>query len=302
MPTRHLAVHYLGGDGAPTLYAHATGFHSHIWCPIAEQLRGLHNVGYDARGHGDTPIGAGWPNPDALDWGVYGDDAALVAHSLSVDGRVLGVGHSMGGAALLMAALAAPELFSGLVVYEPIVMAPGGGTPAGSANPLAANPLAANALAANPLADGARRRRSSFPSFEAAIANYAAKPPMNIFTPEALEAYVRYGFRQGEDGLVHLKCSPEHEARTYEAGGNHRTWERLGEISVPVWVIAGEPQPGQPSANTANLAAQIPGARYIQLDHLGHFGPMQAPDEIAALVGEASRTFHHGGNDPFLPD
>jgi pimeloyl-ACP methyl ester carboxylesterase len=287
MPARHLAVHYLGGDGATTLYAHATGFHAHIWSPIARQLPGLHNVGYDARGHGDTPIGTDWPTPDAVDWTVYGHDAALVAHSLSVDGRVLGVGHSMGGAALLMAALSAPELFSGLVVYEPIVMPPEAVRPEGRNNHLA---------------DGARRRRSTFPSFEAAIANFAAKPPLNVFTAETLEAYVRHGFGQGEDGQVHLKCTPEHEARTYEAGGNHRTWEHLGEITVPVWVLSGQPQPEQPSANTAALAERIPGSRYIQLDHLGHFGPMQAPDEIAALVGEASLAFHHGGGDPHQPD
>ena len=278
MTTAHLAVHYLGGDGPTTLYAHATGFHSHCWTPVTGYLPGLHNVGYDARGHGETPIGTDWPSPDALDWIVYGRDAALVAHSLSVDGPVVGVGHSMGGAALLMAALDAPELFSGLVLYEPIVMPPVDPS-AGSGN-------------ANFLAIGARKRRSSFASFEAAIANYAAKPPMNIFTPDTLEAYVRFGFREGDDGQVHLRCTPEHEARTYEAGGLHHTWDRLGEVDVPVWVLSGRPEAGQPSAGTAALASRIPGARYIQLDHLAHFGPMQAPDEIAALIGEAALAFH----------
>jgi pimeloyl-ACP methyl ester carboxylesterase len=248
MPRSHLAVHFLGGDGPTALYAHATGFHAHCWSPIAAALPGLHNVGYDARGHGDTPIGTDWPVPDAVDWNVYGDDAAVVARSLSVDGQVLGVGHSMGGAALLMAAIASPELFCGLV----------------------------------------RKRRSAFASYEAAFANYAAKPPMNVFTPASLEAYVRFGFAEGDDGQVHLKCTPEHEARTYEAGGNHITWAHLGEVTVPVWVLCGHPENGQPSAGTAGLADQIPGARYIELDHLGHFGPMQSPDEIAALVGEAS--------------
>jgi pimeloyl-ACP methyl ester carboxylesterase len=284
MATSHLAVHYLGGDGPTTLYAHASGFHAHCWSPVTAGLPGLHNVGYDARGHGDTPIGTGWPNPDAVDWSVYGNDAALVAHSLSVDGQVLGVGHSLGGAALLMAALAAPELFCGLVLYEPIVMPPHTDVPGGQSNFLAM---------------GARKRRSTFASFEDAIANYAAKPPLNIFTPESLEAYVRFGFRLGDDGAVHLKCSPEHEARTYEAGSNHQTWQRLGEIAVPVWVLCGKPEVGQPSASTALLAEQVPGARYIELDHLGHFGPMQSPQEISALVGEASMEFHTGSGDPF---
>jgi pimeloyl-ACP methyl ester carboxylesterase len=196
MPRSHLAVHFLGGDGPTALYAHATGFHAHCWSPIAAALPGLHNVGYDARGHGDTPIGTDWPVPDAVDWNVYGDDAAVVARSLSVDGQVLGVGHSMGGAALLMAAIASPELFCGLVLYEPIVMPPGG-VPGSGPNGQS-----------NFLAMGARKRRSAFASYEAAFANYAAKPPMNVFTPASLEAYVRFGFAEGDDGQVHLKCTP----------------------------------------------------------------------------------------------
>ncbi|MCU1401158.1 MAG: hypothetical protein JWN62_4267 [Acidimicrobiales bacterium] len=282
MSRAHLAVHDLGGDGPTTLYAHATGFHAHCWTPVTAALPQLHNIGYDARGHGDTPVGPDWAASDHVDWDVYGHDCALVAHSLSVDGQVLGVGHSMGGAALVMAALTAPELFCGLVLYEPIVMPPlePGAVPVGGGNHLAI---------------GARKRRGSFPSFEAAIANYSAKPPMDIFTPESVEAYVRFGFRPGHDAdgnpNVTLKCSPEHEARTYEAGGIHQTWERLGDLAVPVWVVCGLPQVGQPSAGTKTLAERIPGARYIELDHLGHFGPMQAPNEIAALVSEASRAF-----------
>ena len=282
MSTAHLAVHELGGDGPATHYAHATGFHAHCWTPVVTALPHLHNVGYDARGHGDTPVGAAWEASDHVDWNVYGEDCALVARSLSVGGPVLGVGHSMGGAALLMAALAAPELFCGLVVYEPIVMPP-------------PEPGIAPVESSNHLAVGARRRRSSFPSFEAAIANYSAKPPMNVFTPDSVEAYVRFGFRPSHDDdgnpTVTLKCSPEHEARTYEAGGNHHTWDRLGELRVPVWVVCGRPEVGQPSDGTRTLAERIPGARYIELDHLGHFGPMQAPTDIAALVGEASRAF-----------
>ena len=128
------------------------------------------------------------------------------------------------------------------------------------------------------------KRRSSFASFEDAISNYSSKPPLNVFDPECMQQYVRGGFRPYGDGSVHLKCLPEIEARTYEAGGNHRTWDRLGELRLPVWVLSGAPQPMQPSSRIAALTEQIPHARYMQLDHLGHFGPMQAPAEIAAIV------------------
>ncbi|CAB4879797.1 unannotated protein [freshwater metagenome] len=265
MTSPAIAVHDLGGTGPTTLYAHATGFHALCWQPVAAHLPARHNLAYDARGHGDTPCDPEW----MADWETYGADAVTVAASLQVHGPVLGIGHSMGGAALLMAAIAEPQLFRGLVVYEPIVMS---------------SDMAPSMGGGNFLAAGARKRRSSFDSFDDAIANYSAKPPLNAFAPNCMQAYVRGGFAPGADGRVHLKCLPEHEARTYEAGGNHRTWDRLPELQIPVWVLCGKPEPMQPSSRTAALAERIPGARYIELDHLGHFGPMQAPAEIAEIV------------------
>ncbi|MEO7398597.1 MAG: alpha/beta hydrolase, partial [Ilumatobacteraceae bacterium] len=199
-----IAVHDLGGEGRTALYAHATGFHGHCWKPVADHLPDLHNIAYDARGHGESLLGPEWEVADTVDWRVYGADAAAVATELQHDGPVIGVGHSMGGAALLMAALDHPEQFSGLVVYEPIAM------------PRDATPRAANDHA---LAIGARKRRAAFASFEDAIANYRSKPPLNVFAADSMEMYVRNGFAPGADGQVHLKCRPEHEARTYEAAG-----------------------------------------------------------------------------------
>lgn len=274
--TFDVVVYDLGGSGPTALYAHATGFNAHCWTSVTAHLDHLHNVAYDARGHGDTPVAPEWAAAGKVDWKIYGCDAAGVATGLQDRGPVLGVGHSMGGGALLMAALASPSSFRGLVVYEPIVL-PADFVPSGGQT--------------NSLAAGARKRRRSFPSFEDAIANYSAKPPLNVFTPESMDAYVRFGFAKGDDGRVHIKCTPEHEARTFEASGTHDTWDHLGDITIPVWVISGAPQPMQPSARARELTARIPGARYIELDHLGHFGPMQAPDEIASIIAEASATF-----------
>ena len=79
----------------------------------------------------------------------------------------------------------------------------------------------------SPLAGGARKRRDRFPSFEAALENFTAKPPMNSFHPVAREAYVRHGFAPTPDGDITLKCLPEHEARTYETGATSGMFARL---------------------------------------------------------------------------
>lgn len=255
-------------DAAPAvLFAHATGFHGRCWQPVADALAHS-STALDFRGFGDSTPPASW----TVDWRGYGEDALTAAReqARTSGAPVVGVGHSMGGAALLMAALDEPALFAGLVLFEPIVMPPAG--------------TSAPAVPSNSLADGARRRRSTFASFDAAIVNFGSKPPMNAFTPAALEAYVRFGLAAGEDGQVHLKCTPEHEARTYETGGAHGTFERLGDLRVPARYLSGRVEPGQPSAVTELLARRTPGADYHRIDHVGHFGPMEDPHAIAAEV------------------
>ncbi len=273
-----MSPYALGGSGPTILYAHATGFHGHCWRPIADRLPQFANVAYDARGHGDSPI-----DPDSdVDWQVYGLDAAAIAAALidgvdGGDGRpILGVGHSMGGAALLMAAAAHPELFRAVLVYEPIVMTPS---------------IVANAgQAPNPLAQGARRRRASFDSYDAALANFAAKPPMKAFDPEVRELYVRHGFALADDGTVHLKCLPEIEARHYEAGPRHRTWDLLPSIEIPVWVVSGRPEPDQPSMWMRQLCDRLPNCTFILRSEFDHFGPMQSPAAIAELIEQLADT------------
>lgn len=265
-----VAVHDLGGTGPTLLMSHATGFHGRVWEPVARHLTDRFSCrALDYRGHGDTVAPPDW----SVDWNGYGDDALAVATSLARPGGILGIGHSMGGACLLMAAFRDPLLFRGLVVFEPIVF------------PTELPPDAAGG-GESPLVAGARRRRPSFPTFEDAIANYAAKPPMGAFTPEALEAYVRGGFVQGEDGQVHLKCRPEHEAQTFQMGGGHRTWDDLPAITTPVLVVAGRPIPGTPGSLSATIAERLPNGRYVQMDDLDHFGPMTHPRRIADLVTE----------------
>lgn len=261
-----LALHEQGGAGRPTLLCHATGFHGAVWEPLSTALgEGFERWAVDFRAHGSSLVPPGQPLP----WSAMGDDVLAVVDDLAVEpGQLLGIGHSMGGAALLLAEQARPGTFAGLWMFEPI------------APPPAALPAIEGG---NHLAEGALRRRPSFLSSAEALGNFASKPPLNVARADALHAYVRHGFVAGEDGAVHLACRPDDESQIYRGGGSHGAFDRLGEVHCPVVVTCGG-EPFGPAAFSSAIADALPSAQLEPHEHLGHFGPLEAPAELAASV------------------
>jgi pimeloyl-ACP methyl ester carboxylesterase len=215
--------------------------------------------------------------PDrTVDWSHFGDDAVAVAETIAPDGGLVGFGHSMGGAALLMAAHRRPELFSRLTLFEPIAHLPVGTN------------LTDEELRKIPIIAGAMRRRSRFASFDDAYQNYRGKPPMSLMVDEVLRDYVDYGFHtivdEHDHPAVELRCSPEVEAGIFMTGRHNGVWPLLGEIAVPATVIGGHVEQMQPSAGTEAIANELPNGEYLLLDHQTHFGPFSHPDEVASII------------------
>lgn len=269
-----VAVHDLGGTGPTLLLAHATGFHGHVWEPVAARLTArFHCIAFDERGHGDSD-----PAPDGdYDWNGFATDALAVIDGLgsAVDhGPILAAGHSCGGALLLLAEQRRPGTFAKLWAYEP-VMIPVEGLPT------------LPEPGKNPLAAGARKRRAAFPSKQAAFDNYAGKAPFNALDRYALSAYVEHGFVEQPDGTVRLKCEPEHEARTYEMGMLHDAFDGLPKVVCPVTVVCGEVTDAFPEPIIELIAERLPAGTAGVLPGLGHFGPLQDPSAVAASIEAA---------------
>jgi pimeloyl-ACP methyl ester carboxylesterase len=264
-----LTVHDLGGDGPPLLLCHATGFHGLVWTPLAEHLRGRFRLwSLDFRGHGTSsgPTGRGF------EWEGFGEDVLAVVDALGLE-RPSGVGHSKGGAALLLAEQARPGTFAAIFAFEPIVFPPGSGPPGGGSD--------------NPLAAGAERRREVFPSTDAAYDHFAAKPPLSRLAPDSLRAYVDHGFEPLDDGTVRLRCRGVDEAQVYRMGGNHRAWDRLGQVACPTTVASGADGGTITPELAALLVARLSAGRLEVFDDLGHFGPLEDPSAVAASVAAA---------------
>lgn len=263
-----IAVHDLGGQGRPLLLAHASGFHGRVFAPLARLLgRRFSCSALDLRGHGDSTA----PADGNFDWSGFGRDVLCTLDAIGAE-EVIGIGHSCGGAALLLAEQARPGSFSSLYCFEPVVFPP-------------------DALelleVGRPLAARAKQRREIFSSRREAYDNYVSKPPMSGFDPEVLEAYVRFGFEDLADGTVRLLCRPENEARVYEAGARNRAFARLGEINCPVVLGCGAESYDFTPALLSKVAAEIPEGRLEVLPGVGHFGPLERPAEVAEAMIQA---------------
>jgi len=266
-----IAVHDFGGEGAPTLLAHPTGFHGLVWSEIALRLvaAGRRVWAFDFRGHGDSDA----PPLDVenYDWEHFATDARAVVDDLGITGHpdLVACGHSKGAAALLLGEARSPGTYPRIWAYEPIIFD----------SDIEQAPQENFFLARS-----ARKRRNEWDSFEQAYAAYASKPPLDVMTPESLRAYVDYGLRDRGDGVLELKCRPEVEAQCYTMAPNHDAAAKLPHIGAEVLIACGAESRSIDPARAAVLAQRLPNGRLEVFSGLGHFGPQQDPDACAASI------------------
>lgn len=268
-----IALHDLGGSGPVALLAHATGFNADVLAPLAAGLGGAYSCSApDLRGHGQS----GAPRPPDFSWGGFALDVLATVDAIerrSADrGPVFGVGHSLGGAALLIAEALRPGTFAAIYCFEPILLP---------------TELRRTAEVANPLSDGARRRRAIFASRAEALDRYRSRPPLSSLDPEVLFLYVEHGFEDAPGGTVRLRCKPEDEALIFAAGFESDALDHLEAVHCPVTIATGTSSGDLGRASASRIVAQLAGGRLVELDGLGHLGPLEAPLAVAGSVLDA---------------
>lgn len=259
---QRLAVTEWTGSTPRLAFVHATGFCRQVWAPVVAELaaagRRYGGLAFDQRGHGDSEV---TPPPYRLV--DSGRDAAALLRGRP--GPWIGVGHSSGGTAVTVAELLAPGTFAGLVVIEPIVF-----------------PGPHLRHEDNPMTAVASRRRSRFPSRQAALARFLSGPFAG-WDRRALDAYVDGCMRADGEGVT-LKCDPQVEAEYYREGLAHDTFDRLHEVRCPALVVSGERSTTHPPGFVEDLADRYRHGEAVVLPDAGHLVPMERPRRVAELV------------------
>ena len=210
--------------------------------------------------------GTGWSRSAPMPFTVadMADDAAQVLRAARV-GSATVVGVSMGGMVAQELALRHPDVVDHLVLVA-------------TQPPRPAEVAAGSGLMGPSLR--APGEGSTGPWFRELFSGYCA-PGFAEAHPELMDELV---------GQVLQRPAPRRVLfEQVRAMAAWRGPNRLRRVSVPTTVVHGDADPVVPVANGMRVAQLIPGARYVELDGVGHLPPMEAPDRLVDVVVETVR-------------
>lgn len=254
------------------MFAHANGFpglsYKSLLEPLADTFE-IHPV--DRLGHHpDYPVNHNWAN--LVD--------ELLSYLPDTQAPLLGVGHSLGGTLMAMAADKQPERFCGVILLDPPLM------------------LGADAWAMKVAkrfgfidritpAGKTQGRRSVWPSREVMAKSLSQRGLFSRFTPAALNDYIEAGTRLLEDGSAELTFDPRVEVEIFRHLPDHLS--RLpSRVGLPLAIIAGQESDLLTAARIKRLkrkgltVSDTPGT---------HMFPMEHPDETRLAILAAWQRF-----------
>jgi len=261
------------------LFAHANGFNAQTYrtvlAPLGERFRIL---AIDQRGHGFSNLPA---DPKGRkSWRDLQADLAAVIDQLPASPLILS-GHSMGGAASIMAAAIRPERVKALVLFDPVVMSLAISLqallPGASPGLYMKSPIATRALA----------RRDVFPDREAVVAAYQGRGAFKSWPDEILRDYVAGGVRDRADGQVELTCAPAWEASNFSAMAN-TIWSFAGRVRAPMTIFRAEHGSTCRIGDGRLFLRGNPRSTATTVAGASHFLPMERPELVREALTRAA--------------
>jgi pimeloyl-ACP methyl ester carboxylesterase len=258
-----------GGSGPAIVFSHAGIADRRLWDHQFRHLAATHRVvRYDWRGYG----GSG----DAEGAISHSDDLLGLLDALEIDRAVL-VGCSMGGAYCVDVALAAPERVAGLVLF--------------------CSGLSWHEWPAGMREYVGRHIRPVVPAQR--LAAYAAGQPVREDDARAMaEAHGRFLVAGPGREPSAVPAQAWATAMDMATGVFRRLWSgppstekvpdnrRLRDITARTLVVNGLHDAPWIQELQAHIAAEVPGARLVDLPDTGHLPPLERPAESTRLIRE----------------
>lgn len=251
------------GSSRPLLLFHANGFSAGSYAPLTDHLanHGFHVHALNFMGHGGSDS-----TTDFHNWEFFGRQAAAFAEHLGYE-RFFAVGHSIGGASLL---LATPSMEGRLVAGALL-------------DPTVFSPLTSRfaSLIPNPLAALAEKRRREFKDLRVVSRSFRMNPLFKQWHPASFQGYLETAFEATNAGY-RLCLDPKIEAkifRSFHAG----QWRVFRTVKKPLLIITAHKSDVTPNSAAKNLLKSHTKSRWIK--HSGtHCFPMEDPEGVGREI------------------
>ena len=223
-----------------------------------------------------------WPDSspnDLTDWRPLADDLQCFLEQQGLYSLV-GAGHSMGATTTLRLALRLPDIFSALILIDPVFFPP---------HMILASDLIFRFrlnYKIHPLVKGALKRRNIFESRQAMFANYRQKAIFSRIDDPGLWAYVDAMAKPRPDGQIELAYPPQWEARIYVTGvrADMELWRLLPGLKPPVLIIRGADTDTFWEKTARRVQRILPSAQVISIPGATHLVPLEQPARVAELA------------------
>ena len=259
----------LSNSGPIIHFSHANGYPPLAYRAMLSPFESSHKV--IASLH--RPLWPQFEEPNSLhSWKQLGEDVqSLLAQE---NGPVISIGHSMGSAAILMAAVQKPEYFRKIVLVEPVVV------PRFLAFILYAFPGLAKRVW--PLARQTINRVDSWVNRDAVFEHFRSKGVFRRISDDVLWDYVNAGTIVNKFGDYELAFTKEWEMQCYLKV--HNCWGLFKLLRVPALIVRGSESNTLSERAWSRLKKISPQSEYIEIPNSGHLVPFERPEIVSSKI------------------
>lgn len=254
-------------------FSHANGYPPQTYRKLLQEFEDQHAIIVSEH----RPLWRPEIAPESLNsWQVFADDLEVALEAQ--EKPVISVGHSMGSAAVMMAAARRPELFKAIVLIEPVLVPRRFVLLLKIFRTLAKHKI--------PMVGKALNRVDCWADKTSAFNHFRPKPVFKEISDEILWDFVNHGledkFLSGDSEAkseVTLRYSKQWEAHCYSLV--HNLWPLLPKLKVPVLAIRGETSNTLWPATWQRWQKMSPQHDYLEIKGAGHLVPFEQPHELA---------------------
>lgn len=251
------------------LFAHANGFHPKCYTSMIDALDCKDKLSSLVF----SPFDKGDEKPVFNNWNGFRDELIDFAEK-QTHAPSIAIGHSLGGSSILMAYDMKPELFSHLILLDPVLL-PYYVLRAASYLPTWLK------LQIAPPSRIARVRQEHYESHQEVFEKYRSKRVFKDIADIDLERYVESAFVKSTKG-VSLRWGREWEARIYATVSY--TWPILKKVNIPTLCIRGVNSNVVTDDSWSRWQSYMPKAKFVELENVGHLVPLERPTEVAKII------------------